>query len=144
MFFSIHGNTFSDGKKNLILKRFHELVVIFKLQNLETMISQTSNEYFGKKLADLKELVIKENRLIQNDLEKIFKSNSQSTVETLKKTENATNLEINIKDIEKMFQEARYDEIIRKFRYFFTQRKNSIKSEYLNYLTKSLVKLVNY
>lgn len=109
------------------------------------MISQSNNEFFRKKFADLKELVIKENRLIQSDLNKIFKPINETSIQTQadsNEKENVTKLEINLKGIEKMFQSGQYEEIINQFQHVLVHRNQPIKSDYLNYLTKSLVKLV--
>jgi len=108
------------------------------------MISQSNNEVFRKKFANLKELVIKENRLTQNDLNKIFKPFNETSLEISKSKENKNlkTLDMYFKDIESMFKGGQYKEIVNRFRHVFDNTQQPIKPSYLNYLTKSLVKLV--
>ena len=51
------------------------------------MVNQFNNEFFRKKFADLKQLVVKENRLTQNDLNKIFKPINETSIKNSKSIE---------------------------------------------------------
>jgi hypothetical protein len=110
------------------------------------MVSESNNEVYRKKFVDLKELVAKENRLIQNDLNMIFQPINETSIATSdsREIENGKKSDANFKEIGKKFQEGQYEEIINMFRHDFAHRNESIKSAYLDYLAKSLVKLVNH